>query len=403
MTGQALSDMRVIDLTHYIAGPACTKLLADYGADVIKIERPGIGDGARSMGPFFHDDPHPEKSGLFLYLNTNKRGITLNLKSNRGKALFLELVRKADVVVENFRPGVMRNMGLGYEEMVKVNPRLVMTSISNFGQTGSYKDYKLTELMALGMGGPMHSKGDPDREPLKYGLTVSIYHAGMVAATATMIAFYGSHYGGVGQHVDVSILETQACTADGQLTTLVTYQYTGRTASRGSGAGGQYPQGNYPCADGFFRISSGGPRFSRVVAMMGNPPELTGSKWYTPKASADPALKKEFESYFLKFTLQHTKRELFRMGQEAEVLCSPIYTIDEVYNDPHYNDRGFFVDVDHPMTGQIKYPGRPFIMGKTPWQVRRAAPLLGQNNREVYQELGYAEEDLVIMREAGVI
>ena len=403
MAQQALSDMKVIDLTHYIAGPACTKLLADYGADVIKIEPPGVGDGARNMGPFYKDDPHPEKSGLFMYLNTNKRGITLNLKSDMGKGIFKEMVKRADVVVENFKPGVMERLGLSYADIETINPKLVMTSISNFGQTGPYRDYKLTELMAFGMGGPMHSKGDPEREPLKYGLTVSIYHSGMVAATATMIAFYGSRYEEMGRHVDVSILETQADTVDGRLSALVSYQYSGRVTPRGSILGAQYPAGTFPCADGYFRIASGGPRFSRAVEMMGNPPELLDPKWYTPQAPGDPALKEEFEAYFMEFTLQHTKRELFKMGQETGNLSAPFYSMDEVYDDPQYNERGFFAEVDHPMTGKVRYPGRPFIMEKTPWQLRRPAPLLGQHNWEVYSEMGYAKEDLVMLRETGTI
>ncbi len=403
MAVQALSDMKVIDLTHLIAGPACTKLLADYGADVIKIERPGTGDGARSMGPFYHDDPHPEKSGLFLYLNMNKRGVTLNLKSNVGKKIFLEMVRKADVVVENFKPGVLERLGLGYEDLLKVNSRVVLTSISNFGQTGPYRDYKLTELTALGMGGPMHSLGDPDREPMKYGLTVTIYHAGMAAATATMIAFYGSRYQGVGQHVDVSIMETQATSVDRRFYALLTYLYSGNTTPRGSIMGAQYPQGNYPCADGYIRITSGGPRFSRAVAMLGNPPELMDPKWYTPQAPNDPALKEEFESHLLAFTMQHTKRELFKIGQETGNLCAPFYTIDEVCDDPQFNARGIFVDVEHPMTGKVKYPAKPFVMEKTPWQFKCPAPLLGQHNVEVYSELGYTRDDLVMMRSTGVI
>jgi len=403
MAEQALSGMRVIDLTHYIAGPVCTKLLADYGADVVKIERPGVGDGARSMGPFYHDEPHPEKSGLFLYLNTNKRGITLNLKSKLGKEIFTELVKKADVVVENFKPGVMDRLGLGYEELEKINPRLVMTSISNFGQTGPYRDYEISELMAFGMGGPMSQIGNPDREPSKYGLTVSIYHSGIVSAPGTMMGFYGSRYEGVGQHIDMSIMETQVASVDRRHYTLLTYQYNGKITPRGARVAGQYPQGTYPCADGYFRISAGGARFSRAVALMGNPPELLDPKWYTPSAPRDPALKEEFESLFLEFTLQHTKAELFQMGQEADNICAPVYNVEEVYSDPQFNGRGFFVEVDHSMTGKVRYPGRPFVMEKTPWQIRRPAPLLGEHNQEVYSELGYTNEEMVKLRGIGVI
>ena len=403
MADQALSDMRVIDLTHYIAGPVCTKQLADYGADVIKIERPSVGDGARRMGPFYHDEPHPEKSGLFMHLNTNKRGITLNINNRLGKEIFKELVNGADMVVENFKPGVMDRLGLGYEELEKINPKLVMTSISNFGQTGPYRDYKTSELMVLGMGGVMKSMGQLEREPVKYGLTVSIYHSGIVGAMASMIGFYGSRYQGLGQHIDISIMETQAASIDRRIYQLVMYQYTGRTTPRGAVTGTGYPSGAYPCADGYCVIGSGGPRFSRVVEMMGNPPELMDPKWYTPEAQGDPELKEEFEGILIGFTMQYTKRELFEMGQETGNLSSPVYTIDEVYDDPQYNGRGVFVEVEHPMAGKVKFPGRPFIMGETPWQLRRPAPLLGQHNAEVYSELGYTKEDLVRLRETGVI
>ena len=251
MADQALSDMKVIDLTHYIAGPSCTKQLADYGADVIKVERPGEGDGARRMGPFFHDDPHPEKSGLVLYLNTNKRGITLDLKSRVGKEILQQLVKGADVLVENFRPRVMDRLGFGYEELEKINPNLVMTSISNFGQTGPYRDYKTSELMTFGMGGKMLATGLPDREPQKLGLTVTIYQSGVSAAIATMAGFYAARYQDVrGQHIDVSMMETQAGSIDSRMQNMVAYQYTGRTALRVIGGGAGYPGGAFACADG---------------------------------------------------------------------------------------------------------------------------------------------------------
>ena len=403
MAEQALPDMKVIDLTHYIAGPVSTKWLADYGADVIKIERPGVGDGARSMGPFYHDEPHPEKSGLFMYLNTNKRGITLNLQSKPGKEIIGELVKGADVLVENFQPGVMDRLGLGYEELEKINPKLVMTSISNFGQTGPYRDYKISELMAFGMGGPMSLTGLPEREPLKYGLTPSIYHAGVIGAMATMVGFYGMRRNGVGEYIDISIQETQTGTIDRRLTSLVTYQYTGRVTQRGASLGQAFPSGMVPCADGYMIFSAGGPRLPRVVEMMGNPAELMDPKFYTPEAQRDPEIREEFEAYFIGFCLEHTKQELFEMGQAAGNICAPLYTIDEVFADPQNKDRGMFVEVEHPMTGKLKYPGRPFVMGETPWQLRRPAPLLGQHNDEVYSELGYSKNDQVKLMETGVI
>ncbi|MFH1140712.1 MAG: CoA transferase [Chloroflexota bacterium] len=403
MAEQALSGIRVIDLTHYISGPVSTKLLADYGADVIKIERPGAGDKARSIGPFYHDEPNLEKSGLFLYLNTNKRGITLNLKSVLGKEILLEMVKRADVVVENFKPGTMERLGLSYEELEKINPRLVMTSISNFGQTGPYRDYKLTELMAFGMGGPMYSMGQAEREPIKYAWTPSIYQSGVVAAMATVVAFYGMRRHGIGEHVDVSIMETQAGTIDRRQQAQVTYQYTGRVTPRGAILGQAIASGMFPCADGYVLFIAGGPRLDRVSAMMGNPPEVMDPKFYTPLAQRDPELREEYNAVFLGWCMEHTKHEIFEIGQEFKNICAPMYTIDEVFEDPHIKYRDFMVEIDHPITGKLKYPGRPFIMGETPWVLRRPAPTLGQHNQEVYSELGYAREDVVKLREIGVI
>ena len=165
MADLALADVRVLDFTWYIAGPYCTKLLADYGADVIKVERPGLGDPSRRMGPFPQDVPNPEKSGLFLHLNTNKRGITLNLKTALGRRIAEQLARRADVVVESFSPGVMASLGLGYAALEKLNHAVVMTSVSNFGQTGPYRDFQMSELVLSAMGTSMKTCGQPDREP----------------------------------------------------------------------------------------------------------------------------------------------------------------------------------------------------------------------------------------------
>ncbi len=182
MTESALEGVSVLDLTHYIAGPYCTKLLADFGADVIKIERPGTGDAARNMGPFYHDEPHIEKSLPFLYLNTNKRSVTLDLKSATGAQILRRLVRDVDVLVESFSPRVMPSLALGYEDLNKINPSLVMVSISNFGQTGPYRDYLATDIIEYALGGLMYVFGYEDRETLKQALYQSQYKAGTTAA-----------------------------------------------------------------------------------------------------------------------------------------------------------------------------------------------------------------------------
>jgi crotonobetainyl-CoA:carnitine CoA-transferase CaiB-like acyl-CoA transferase len=405
MTEQALSDMKVIDLTQNIEGPVCTKRLADFGADVIKIEPPGTGDGARNTGPFYKDEPHPEKSGLFLYLNTNKRGITLDLETGPGRDIFLELVKRADVVVENFKPSVKERLGLSYEELEMVNPRLVMTSITPFGQTGPYRDYEMTELMAFGMGGPMYHKGKADREPVKYGATPTLYHAGAVAAMATAVAFYGMRRHGTGDYIDVSIMDTQLGTMDGRASALMQYQFSGRMAHRGAPMGvgpAGTGSGMFPCADGYVHFY-GGLRLERQTRMMGDPPELADPKFYNPETQGDPLVREEYEAYFLSWLVNHTKQEIFELGQEATNVCAPMNTIDEVLVDPQASVRGLFVEVDHPMTGTVKYPGRPFIMEETPWVLRRPAPLLGQHNAEVLEELGYGPEELVTLRQSGII
>ena len=182
MSGQALEDVRVLDLTWYFTGPYCTKILADYGAQVLKVERTGIGDPARGLGPFQNDDPHPEKSAVFFFLNCNKKGITLNLKTALGKKIFFDLVKDTDIVVESFAPGTMESLGLSYKILTELNPKLVMASISNFGQTGPYRDFKATDLILTAMGNEMYSHGLPDLPPLKNPLTRDLIGMGATAA-----------------------------------------------------------------------------------------------------------------------------------------------------------------------------------------------------------------------------
>lgn len=240
-----------LDLTHHIAGPYCTKLLAGLGADVLKVERPDGGDIARRLGPFPGDVPHPEKSGMFLYLNTGKKSITLNLKSEWGRMIIKELVKDVDLVVENFRPGVMASLGLDYLTLERINPRLIMTSISNFGQTGPYRDFKGSDLIVYALSILMYTTGYYEREPLKHGLTQAAYLGGGTAAAGTSIALHCQRETGFGQHVDVSLQEA-LISAMGFYSNQ--YAYHGGVLRRGAkgmsygfGAIGQ----NMPCRDGW--------------------------------------------------------------------------------------------------------------------------------------------------------
>ena len=224
MEDTALKSVKVIDLTQNIAGPYCTKLLADYGADVIKVERPDGGDPARRMGPFPEHEPHPEKSGIFLYLNTNKRGVTLDIKSQVGRNALLRLVKDADVLVESYSPRVMESLGLDNQRLSQVNPQLIMTSVSSFGRSGRYRDYRATELVLYSLCGMAYMTGGYHREPVKHGYNQSQYLGGISAASGTIAALLGLWRGGKGQQVDVSILE---CVISTLFTTLLDYTYAG--------------------------------------------------------------------------------------------------------------------------------------------------------------------------------
>ena len=407
MAPMALSNIRVLDFTQTIAGPYCTKLLADYGADVIKVERPGTGDGARSLGPFPKDEPHPEKSGTFLHLNTNKRSITLDLKTARGQQLARELASQVDVVVESFRPGTMDKFGLGYDALSEVNPALTYTSISNFGQTGPYRDWRGSEAIFYGMGGELYSTGVAEKEPVKLGGTVGLYQSGVMAAFATLGAVLGSKIDGSGQHIDISLMEVQTGSIDRRMSMLMAYQYNGEITERvpmgeASGAGG-YPAGVYPCDDGFFQITGGGKYFKRVRNMMGNPEELSGEEWLSPAAQADEDMQGLFEAYFYPWLLDRSKHQAWSQAQASRVLCGPLNTMADYLKDDTFRGRGAFEEVDHPVAGSFTYPGRPFMMDASPWSIRRPAPLLGQHTEEVLTELGMSAHEVESLKSEGAI
>ena len=399
-----MSDIKVLDLTWYIAGPYCTKLLADYGADVIKIEKPGEGDPARRLGPFFNDEPHPEKSGLFLHLNTNKRGITLNLKSETGRRIFKELVKDVDILVESFRPRVMPSLGLDYKTLEEINPRLVMTSISNFGQTGPYRDFKGSELIFQGFGGYMYLIGTSDREPVKKAGNVIQYQLGLMASVATMVAFYGAQVREYGDHVDIDGVREELTSIDGKAYMMTTYQYTGHVHRR--------KEIESPlvrvCKDGYVFIVTAGPAtgtlfFPGIAKMLKLTPAEV-AEWGRPEIWNDPVKAGEFDQRFLQpWLLERNMMEIVREAQAAGVMSTPFNTPGTLLNDPHFREREYWKEIDHPAVGRLTYPGAPFRMDEGGWQIRRPAPLLGQHNEEVYGELGYSKEDLIQLRQSGVI
>jgi CoA:oxalate CoA-transferase len=406
MLEQALSGVKIIDLTWHIAGPYCTKLLADYGADVIKVERPGKGDPARTMGPFLKDDPHPEKSGLFLHLNTNKKGITLNLKTLTGKKILKELVKDADILVESFRPHVMPGLGLDYETLKKINPRLLMVSISSFGQTGPYREFKATEIVEYAMGGEMYSTGIAGREPLKLGGNVGQYQAGTVAAVATMGALFAAESQGSGQHVDVSIMETQAGSADRRAIYIMGYICAGVITTRWPPPREAVrmlimPQGVYPCKDGFVNTLSLPQWWPRYIEALGMP-ELKDDPRFQNIFSMEAGM--EFDAIWYSWLADHGKQELFDIFLKCKIASAPVNSPEDLLNNVQLKAREYFVEIDHPITGRVTYPGAPVKLAESPWKIRYPAPLLGQHNEEIYcGQLGYTREDMVKLREGRII
>ena len=384
---QPLYGIRVVDLTEGITGPFCTRMLAGFGADVIKVERPGIGDWGRKVGPFPGDTPHPEKSGLFLFLNNNKRGITLDLKNPEGIEELKQLIRGADVLVESFKPGVMENLGIGYESLKKINPDLIMTSVSNFGQTGPYRDYKATELVFFGMGGRMTPSGLPDRYPLKLGGSHVQYQAGSVAAMATLFAWYGREYGGMGgQQVDISIFESQMGSINGRLTSLLGYQYNGERGKRMEpGVRGGFPSGIYQCKDGYVMVTGGGARWPLTVNMLGMPALLEDPRFLDSDGQPNISGREEFErTMWRPWLVERTGLQVMEECQEFEIPSVRVSTMDQVVTDnPQFEARGYLREIDHPVAGKFIHPGPPIYNNHEWWSERRPAPMLGQYNSEV--------------------
>ena len=401
----ALADITVLDLTHHIAGPYCTKLLATYGAEVIKIERPGTGDPARQAGPFPGDVPHPEKSGLFLHLNTNKQSVTINLQHARGQALVRELVKQVDVVVENFAPRVLSALGLSYADLEPLNPRLVMTSISNFGQTGPYRDWRAQDIVIYAMGGAMNLTGLPDREPLRLALNLMAYQGGNVAATATMTGVLGACRLGTGQHIDVSLYEVHAGCIDRRTTSFLGYQYTGEPGYREEPIGlGVYPVGVIPCQDGYIQTLVVPQNWERLLTAM-EMPELNEDPRF---ADALTRLQQEqrpaFMAIFEDWLSHHTRYETMAKAQTQRLPLTALNPPSAALQDPHFRERGAFVDIEHPVAGTLPYTRAPFHMAASPAAPVRPAPLLGQHTDVVLgQRLGLTSSDLAELRQQGVI
>ena len=401
MLKQALKGIKVLEFSDHVSGPYCSKLFGDLGAEVIKIEEPGIGDKSRKRGPFPDDIPHLEKSGLFLYLNMNKKGITLNVNTHKGKKIFHELVKWADILIENNPAKKIKELGFTYDKLKKINPSLIMTSITPFGHNGPHSDYNAYDLNMYYGSGVLYSALpiDNTKKPIKGPRFYSEYVSGLTASTATLCAQYARKKTGQGQYIDVS--KQEALIALMRVTS-VAFPNFGISefslASMVSGMGGLMM-----CKDGYIILTTAEEhQWKAFMRVMGNPdwaddPELQDIFSRSKNIhKIDPLIKK--------WVIKHTKEEIYHKAQAEGCPCAIVNTTEEIATSKQMKARNFFVEIEHSKAGKLKYPQAPYKFSKTPWAAVRPAPLLGEHNEEIYCDyLGYSKKELIRLFMSGVI
>jgi crotonobetainyl-CoA:carnitine CoA-transferase CaiB-like acyl-CoA transferase len=377
--------------------------MADMGAEVIKIEHPGGGDVARQRGPFPGRVPHPEKSGLFLYLNTNKRGITLNLADQRGQEIFQRLLRQADLLIHNVHPTQMAAQGLDYEKLARLNPALVMTSITPFGLSGPHRDYQATDLTLWNAGGLCYlNGGGPGSEhlpPLKAFGQQAGFQAGIHAAVASLGALFARLADGQGQHVDFSVQECLMAISEfaGIMPT-----YAGQVVVRFTGNKAIRPLDIMECKDGWIYLCCVEEhQWKGFVDIMGNP-DWAAEELF--KTRLDRAENWDALQLFLEpWVKEQSVEELYHKAQARRIPFAPVSTMGDLLNSEHLQARGFFAQITHPEAGTFSYPTAPAQFSTTPWTLRRPAPCLGQHNAEVYSELGMSTREVEQLQQAKII
>ncbi len=391
----ALNGIKVLDLSRVLAGPFCTMMLADMGAEVIKIEVPGKGDDSRNFGPFVNGE-----SGYYMNINRNKKGITLNLKG-KGKDLFLEMVKKADMVVENYRPGVMEKLGIGYEELKKVNPGIIYGAVSGFGHYGPYTLRPGYDVIGQASSGLMSVTGWPDGGPTRIGTAMADSLAGYSLTIGLLAALQYRNQTGIGQKVDIGMMD--AGIASMQIIYPI-YTMGGRIPERiGNRYESNYPTDTFRTKDGMIVIGAANDKlWQKLCEVMGRK-ELAEDERYdrNPKRVEHY---REIKPIIEAWTLENSSKEAMEQLLKAGVPASPINNLEQVVHDPHANAREMFVHVEHPVAGDTLLNGSQFKMTVTDPVIDTPALLLGQHNGEVYEELlGLDSSRLEELREQGVI
>ena len=415
-----LGGYRALDLTDE-NGYLCGKILGDLGADVIKIEKPG-GDAGRNHGPFYKDIIHLEKSLFWMYFNASKRGITLNIETADGQDIFKKLVKNVDFVLESFPPGYMDTIGLGYAVLSEINPRIILTSITSFGQTGPYKDFQTSDMVIWALGGLMYLTGDPDLAPVRISIPQAHCFGGLQGAVGSLMAHYYRETTGEGQHVDVSTQEAVALTP---FFAVETWELQKQNLFRTGGymltprpepLGVLRHRTIWPCTDGYvcLMLVGGGhegnvkssTELTKAAVSEGVALELKDYDWRTMDVSTiSQEERTRIEETLMPFLLSKTKQELYEMATEKGILLMPVNNIADMLKSPQLASRQFWVEVEHPeLNCNIIYPGAPCKLSDGTWQIQRRAPLIGEHNEEIYiKETGFSKEKLAILKETKVI
>jgi len=379
------------------AGPFCSMMLADMGADVIKIELPNKGDGLRRWGPPFLGG----EGVYFLGLNRNKRSMTLNLKAEKAREIFTRLLQKSDVLLENFRPGTMEKLGLGYEWAKEVNPAIIYCRISGYGQTGPYHERGGYDVLAQGESGLMTITGEPDRPPgAKVGVAIMDFGAGMYAACGILFALLAREKTGKGQMIDVALLDTAI---SWMLQPIGSYLVTGKHPKRlGAVHPVAAPYQAFKTADIYITIGCAEDAHWRKLCEVLGVEELANDPRFTtnPKRVEN---REELATILSKIFVTKKGDEWLSKLLEAEVPCAPVNTLDRIVSDPQILYRRMLTEVEHPKAGRIKVTGIPIKLSETPGEIRNPPPLLGEHTEEILRELGHSVEEIKKLRESGVI
>jgi CoA:oxalate CoA-transferase len=391
-----LENVKVLDLTRVLAGPYASMMMADFGADIIKIEAPKTGDDSRAFGPFVG-----KESAYFMSLNRGKRSMTLNLKEPEACNIFREMVTKADIVLENYRPGTMEKFGLGYEELKKLNPKIIYTACSGFGHTGPYSSKPAYDVIVQGMGGIMSITGQENGEPTRVGASVGDLTAGLFAVIGTLTALYHREVTGIGQKVDVAMLDCQVAILENAISRYLTSGIVpGPIGNRHPSI---TPFEGFKAKDGYVIIAVGNDRlWAKFCELIGRQ-DLTKDERFisnSKRTENQKALKVILDTVFPAKTVD----EWLAAIDEAGIPCGPINTIDRVLKDPQVLARDMIVEIEHPIAGKFKMPGVPIKLSETPGAVEKPAPLLGQHTEEILQEmLGFTKAKVAALREQGVL